>query len=426
MNFFARYKKLFLILLFLAVVILFGYLLWRLFFQTASPIGPTSPAASTTIGGLPAIGGGGTEATTKTGPGTLPGQTEGGLTPGQSGLGGNTGANPLNEASPVAVGGLTKTDNLVSAPVLGSVLSADGRVQYYNQDDGKFYRVDANGKTSLLSDKTFHQVQNVTWAPDKNRAILEYPDGTKIFYDFNARKQVTLPGHWQDFSFSADSRQIVAKSLGLDPENRWLMVADADGANARAIEAIGTNDATIYPSWSPNKQIIAYYTQGVDFNRQEVFFVGLNDENFKSTIVEGRGLQAQWSTSGDRLLYSVYNSADNMNPRLWIVDAQGNAIGSERQSLDLATWANKCSFANNTEIYCAVPEYLEAGAGLFPELADRTKDELYKIDLVTGAKKLLAVPDGAYNISQLRVTGNQDYLFFTDKKNGQLYKIKLK
>ena len=170
----------------------------------------------------------------------------------------------------------------------------------------------------------------------------------------------------------------------------------------------------------------SYYTQGVDFNRQEVFFVGLNGENFKSTVVEGRGLETQWSPSGDRLLYSVYNTDDNLNPRLWIVDAAGDTIGANRRSLDLQTWADKCTFASNTEIYCAVPEYLERGAGLFPELAGKTKDDLYKIDLTTGTQRLLAVPDGSYNISQVMVSADQSCLYFTDESTGRLYKINLK
>jgi hypothetical protein len=167
------------------------------------------------------------------------------------------------------------------------------------------------------------------------------------------------------------------------------------------------------------------YTKGVDFNRQEIYFVGLNGENFKSTMIEGRGLETQWSTTGDRLLYSVYSTRDNLNPRLWLVDASGDTINNNRRSFDLQTWASKCTFASNTEIYCAVPETLERGSGLYPELADKTKDDLYKIDLSAGTKKLIAVPDGAYNISQVLVDENQDYLYFTDKQTDLIYKIKL-
>lgn len=415
MNLFARYKKLFLILLFLAFVVLIGYFIWRFFFQSISiePVATSTPGIS---GNLPSAGLGNNTGNETGGTGILPGDI------GSIG----TGAPNPNEPSATALGGLTNTKLTVGAPIINPTLNSDGQVQYYNPIEGKFYRLDKNGKISLLSDKIFHDVKNVVWSKDQDKAIIEYPDGNKILYDFQTKKQVTLPQHWEDFSFSPDSNKIVAKSLGLDPENRWLMVANNDGSQAKAIEAIGTNDKTVYPDWSPNNQMVAMYTKGLDFDRQEVYFLGLNDENFKSTIVEGRGFEAQWSTEGDRLLYSAYHTRDNLNPRLWIVDSTSDTIGQNRQSLDLQTWASKCTFASNTEIYCAVPETLERGAGLFPELADKTKDNLYKIDLTTGTKKIIAVPNGTYNISQVIVSGSQDYLYFTDKTTGLMYQVRLK
>ncbi|MFA5754127.1 MAG: hypothetical protein WC905_02060 [Patescibacteria group bacterium] len=414
MAFSGRYKKVFLVLAFLVLVAVLGYLIWRVFFRPMA-VSPTATTTPGTLSGLPTIGPGGEIIGEVTGPGELP---EGATT---------TGAiSPVTEPNEVAAGGLTRTEALVKSPTLEPTLSSDGLVQYYDKDSGLFYKIDDQGEIVSLSDKVFHDVDNVTWSPDKDKAIIEYPDGNKILYNFQTEKQVTLPAHWQEFSFSPTSDSIVSESIGLDPENRWLMVSNDDGSQAKAIENIGTNADKVYPSWSPTNQIVALYTQGVDFDRQEVFFVGLNGENFKSTIVEGRGLETQWSTEGDRLLYSVYNSSDNLNPRLWIVDASGDTISQNRRSLDLQTWADKCTFSSNTEIYCAVPDSLERGSGLFPELADKTKDSLYKIDLTTGTQKLIAVPDGAYNISQVIVPENEEYLYFTDKTTEQLYRINLK
>ena len=410
MNFFYRYKKLFLILGFLALVVLIAYFLWRLFFQNnfTTPTATTTPG---TISGLPTAGIGGETTSSSTGSGFLPG---------------TTGAPSSDEPSPVAVGGLTKTDSLTDGAVTSPTLSTNGGVQYYNQNDGRFYTIDKNGQAVTLSDKVFYNVEAVVWAPDKDKAIIKYPDGKKILYNFSTQKQVSLPSYWDDFSFSPSSNQIVSKSFGLDPENRYLIVSNDDGSQVKALENIGTNDKTVYPNWSPNNQIVAMYTKGVDFNRQEVYFVGLNEENFKSTVIEGRGFEGQWSTTGDRLLYSVYNTDNNLNPKLWIVDAAGDTISQNRQSLSLNTWASKCTFASNTEVYCAVPESLEKGAGLFPELADKTKDNLYRINLETGTQELIAVPNGTYNISQILVPENNDYLYFTDKKNNQIYQIQLR
>ncbi len=413
--FFQRYKKIIFALLFVLVCILMGYFIWRLFFAPVTTPGVKVQPIATSTGELPAAGEGGQQVNTSTGSGTVPGSKY--VIPGKT----------TEAASGVASGGLTKITELTKGKTLSPTMSNDGQsVQYYNQEDGKFYRVNDKGEAVPISDKVFHNVEKATWAPNASKAVIEYPDKTKIVYDFNTEKQVTLPKHWEDFAFSPDSNQLVMKSLATDADNRWLIVSDADGSKARALEFIGTNDATVIPSWSPNNQTVAMYTKGVDLNRKEVFFVGLNDENFKSTVTAGRGFQPKWSETGNKLLYSVYSTDTDLKPSLWIVGAQGDNIGAGRKPLELETWANKCVFANNSDVYCAVPENLEAGSGMFPDSALQSKDQLYKINTDTGAKQLIAVPDGTYNISNLMVSGTDDKLFFSDLKTNQIYKVDLK
>jgi hypothetical protein len=64
-------------------------------------------------------------------------------------------------------------------------------------------------------------------------------------------------------------------------------------------------------------------------------------------------------------------------------------------------------------------------AGMFPELALRTSDDLYKINIETGQKTLIAIPDQAYNISSIIVNKDQSNLFFTDQIDEQIHKINL-
>ncbi|MEI6835469.1 MAG: hypothetical protein WCK59_01430 [Candidatus Falkowbacteria bacterium] len=423
MNLFIKYKKLFLVFGFIAITIFLGWILYKTFFQTNLAISPEISTSTPNRGGLPSSDNGGSQIVTSTAPGTIPGNADNSTSNPNNPLVSNQPDN--NAPSNLALGGLTKVETLTTSPGIGSTLSAAGGVQYYNKDDGYFYKIDTSGQVTKMSDRVFHDVSNIVWAPSKNKAILEYPDGSKILYNFDTKKQVTYPKYWENFSFSPQSDQVVAKSIGLDPSNRFLTVSSEDGSRAVNVTPIGTNE-TVQASWSPNNQIVATYSKGLDFDRQEVFFVGLNGENFKSTIVEGRGLNYTWSTTGDRLLYSVYNANSDMKPKLWIVDAQGNTINENRHSLEINTWADKCTFASNTEIYCAVPVDLPSGAGLVREIADKSNDELYKINLETGVKQLVAVPNGNFNVSNLMVNSAQNQLVFSDKNTGLLYKVKLK
>ncbi|MCU0679154.1 MAG: hypothetical protein MUC28_01745 [Planctomycetes bacterium] len=407
-----RYKKIFIITGFLIVVLALGYGIFFLFFQPMiTGPAPTEPGAATTTAGLP---------TAATGTGQIVPPLERQPLPGEEIKSGDF-------PSPVAQGSLTAVTELNKTASLDAVLAGNGSaVQYYNLSDGKFYRIDQNGSATPLNDKVFHGVSQVYWNTDKNSAILEYPDGANIYYDFSSNKQVTLPKHWQDFDFSPDGNQVVMKSLGLDVDNRWLAISSPDGSKVKAIEPLGENEETVYTAWSPNSQIVAMYTEGKDFNRQEVYFVGQNKENFKSTVVEGRGFQPKWSPTQGRLLYSVYSSQTDMKPMLWIVNATGEEIGTGRRNLGVETWAEKCVFFSDSELYCAVPDQLEAGAGLFPEMARASRDNLYKIDPVSGLKQLIAVPDGSYNMSNLIVSADGYYLYFTDETTKRLHKINLK
>lgn len=318
-----------------------------------------------------------------------------------------------------------KIQDLVEYTSASPTLSSDGTgVQYYDQADNKFYRISDSGQPIALSNKEFFNVKKVSWSPDKNKAILEYPDDSKIIYDFNTEKQISLPSHWHDFQFSPGGQSIAFKSLGQDPNNSWLAVVNNDGTEARTIEKIGTNADNVIVSWSPNNQTIAMYTEGQNFDQKSLYFVGLNQENFKSMIINGRGFLPLWSTSGGRLLYSVYSSDNDLKPVLWTAEAQGEAIGANLTPLNLTTWADKCVFASDSEAYCAVPRYLPSGAGLLPSTSVKQNDDLYLINLLNGQKTLID-DSGLYSMSKLILTSDQKTLYFTDQKTGRLYKLAL-
>ena len=423
MIFFSRYKRLVMIIAFITFVAGMAYLLYTVFFRTMDAPGITGGSTTTVdnSGRLPQAGLGSDINLAEDDTGILP-------------IGSDIATsdpsfieNPDPNITPTAVGRITDTSRLVSGPTVGQTInSKTGQIQYYNPADGKFYGVDQSGKASLLSNKVFYNVNNVTWSKDGNKAVLEYPDDSKVVYDFANKKQVTLPKHWEDFDFSANSDKLVMKSLGMDNDNRYLAIANSDGSGGKIIEYIGNNDSRVYPNWSPNNQIVAMYTEGVDYDRQTVYFLGLNNENFKSTVIPGRGFQQQWSPDGNRLLYSVYYSENQMKPMLWIVDASGSQIGNNRQMLNVQTWANKCTFASDTELYCAVPTSLDYGAGFLPSLADQTPDQIYKINTKTGTKQLIAVPENDVTISSLFVNSDGTNLYFTDKNDGSINKIKLR
>ncbi len=410
-----KFRKILLVILFILIIIGVVILLYTIFFKTPIPEELTpgdQPAVSTStrpIGSLPPISG-------TSGPTVVePAQPETSI--------------PDAEDQRISIIDETiKTPTAVSDYPLESLTidPKNNSFLYYNPTDSKFYRLDSNGASTLLLNQEFPGVQNVTWSPDKDKMLLELKDESQIIYSLKTQKQLTtIPKHWSEIRFSPDSSQIAFKRTGIDPDNNWLSVSGIDGNNIEHIQNMGTNADIVTVNWSPTKQIVGMYRKGIDFDRQELFFIGLNDENFKSTILPGRNFSGMWTPKGDKLLYSIHRTQTENKPELWIVDAQGESIGSNRRMLNVNTWVDKCIFKDQDNIICAVPQKLVEGSGYVPAIANTVPDDIYTINLKLGSKTRLATFDSDHTVNNLFLSENSKLLYFTDKNTGKLYKIEL-
>ncbi|MBI4599246.1 hypothetical protein HY734_03575 [Candidatus Uhrbacteria bacterium] len=405
-----RTKKILAILAFLASVVGIGTALYVLFFAPAQePPAPTVGEEAFGEGGLPTAGLGDFVAieSDNGGQGTV-----------------------LPPADEIARGGLTKTTILTAAPVT-SIGGSDGGtdVNYYDPADGRFYATDADGNVHALSPEKFPAVSSVAWNGEGNKAVLEFPDGSNVVYDFENERQVTLPKHWEEFAFSPVSDRIMAKSLSIDPGNRALVVSNADGSNARAVQALGENADKVQVNPSPNRQVIAFSDTGeaqAGFGRSMILPLGENQENFKGLIVEGLNFQPLWNPRGDVLVYSVAGETSGYKPLLWAVDGSPNQLGNNRRSLGVYTWADKCAFADQTVLYCAAPPDLPENAGLQPVLAASLPDVLYRIELDIGRATVAARPATDTTMRNLRVASDGSVLYFQNALTGRLEAIRLK
>jgi len=402
------WKKLGLFAMIIGSAITFGFLIYFFFFR---PFFVSTPSTDTdgqlTEGELPTAGTGGERPVIG---------TDGPLTEGE----------PLTPPVVEQTAIVSQVKQLTDKSIIDPVQTADGSIIYYQGDDDKFYRVTPSGDISPVSSKLFYDVQNISWSGDRNRAVLEYPDGSNIVHDFAANRSYTLPSHWQEFSFAPGNERIAFKSVGLDPENRFLAVSSINGAETKIIENMGDKVNNFQVNWSPNNSMVATFDEGVDAGRSEVYFVGLNKENFRSLPVNGYGFEGKWSPAGNQLLYNVYSSGTDYRPRLWITQAGPTDVGAARRQLYLETWSDKCTFAGDTRVICAVPTNLPFGAALDRTVAANLSDRIYDIDLTTGAQRLINTGATNYTVTQPMVSADGSTLYFTDNGDNRLYQIELK
>ena len=307
--------------------------------------------------------------------------------------------------------------------------SPDGNgARFYNPEDGRFYRVNPDGTITLLADKQFFNVANVSWGNTKDEAVLEFPDGSNVFYDFAAKRQVVLPSHWEEFNFSNDDSHIAAKSIGLDPDNRFLLVSNPDGTEAKAIAAMGDNASQVMVNWSPNGQVLAFSRTGEAQTgaQEEIYLVGPHHENYHSLIAPGQGFLPSWSPSGKQLAFSVWNAESEGKPNLWVVSGDVSTIGANRKNINLKTWADKCAWAGDTDLYCGVPQNLPPNSGLSRREFATLPDDVYHVDLATGASEKISTADQTHPVMNPVVNRDSTKLIFTDAETGKLYSYDLK
>ena len=402
------FKKIALIVLFVGVTVGVAYLLFRFFFAgapTAQP--PVTGGGTTTTGGLPTAGTGRPTGGTVTPPIGLP--TAPGAAPGAA-----------------APGGAPTPPQQVSADItIAPHAGADGTLNYYDQTDGHFYRLLPDGTKQVLSSQTFAAASDVVWSPKNDKAVLEFPDGSKALYDFTLQKQVTIPSHWQDPTFNGDGSAIIAKSMALDPDNRWLVSMSADGATTKLLAPLGENGDKVTVSVSPDSAIVAFSNTGdpVGFDTRDLLPIGQNGENYPALRVEGFGFTPQWSPDNQHLLYSTASQQDAYQPTLWFQVANGNDIGAGRVNLGVHTWADKCTFAGADTAYCAVPVSLPDGAGLQRDIANGTNDNIVRIDLKSGTTRTVDQPSiGTIDHVTVSSDGSTLYMGTAD---GHLTQVKL-
>lgn len=415
-----RRKKLLFVFLFILAVVGIATVLYLLFFRAIRPTETPGTQLPGTGNSLPRAQDGT--------PGTIGNLGNGALQPAQ-----NTGSVDLGE-----IPALPDNSLLPDAPRI-SVLAQDVRlpiattkgggnaIRFYDPNDGRFYSILDDGTKVPLSETVFPNVDRITWGNKSEKAVLGFPDGNQVIYDFSQDKQTTIPRYWQELQFSPDDDQIVAKSLGSNPTNRFLIVAGSDGSEPRPIEELGNNQDKVLVSWAPNNQTVAFSRTGeaMGANREQILLVGKNQENFKGLIVEGRGFTPNWSPDGSQLLYSVWSGDEGYRPSLWLSGASGDEVNANRRRMSIETWADKCTWANGTTVICGVPKEMPNGAGLQRTLFDVGPDTLFKLDLANGQVTPLGDPGPNVAVRSVRVSGDGQSAFVTDGNSGQLIKMRL-
>lgn len=309
---------------------------------------------------------------------------------------------------------------IVKKSIWGATLTADGgRIIYYVRAGGKLETVDfAGGTPEQISPLTIVGIFDVVWQKAKRYNIVSYLEETTVkrFISATATTSIVfLPDGVRSFNFSPDSRSLAY--LLQKSEMTQLVTAAEDGKNPRVALETAIPDFSLV--WIAPKKILL---QSTPSNKSSgvAYLFDTGTKTLEKIFSGVRGNMTIASHDGNALLTSFIENDGRAALLLT------NQKGENARMVAPATLAEKCVFAKNAKtLYCAISqESADLPDGwLRGDLA--LQDQFVRIPLETLTAE--AVSDKTQiDAINIFLSPDEQYLFFQDKNDLTLWRLRLK
>ncbi len=386
-------KRIFVIALVLLVIISGALLAYNFIFKKTA----AEPAASETPGALP-------------------------LTPSDrnSGSGSENGG---GNASPASL----KLKAISKERVVSATLGEDGKtVKYYTRANGNVFESDFDGlELKKTSATTLANLLKAVWSGDKQKVIGIFSENgktKKYFYDYNTNQSSLLNDKIGYVSWSPDSKKICYQFSESSGRSN-ISTANPDGTGYKNIFKTRLDNLII--EW-PIKEKISLRQPASGLSQNFLYALNSDNGDFVRVLSDIYGLSVKWSPKADKILFSS-TDALGKGPHLTLADESG----ANFKELKLSGIADKCIWSKDDKtIFCALPQQISEYATWPDDYYKGTliiDDDIYKINLETGEKtKIIGSGEsGSFDAQELFLSPKEDYLFFTNRKDGLLWSLKL-
>ena len=313
-------------------------------------------------------------------------------------------------------------------PYLSATLSPDSRkIRYFDQSTQSFIEVEFSGLNPIkLLDAELKNISDIIWSPDKSKVIAVLNEkGVKRyrFIDLNSGEKIAYPPERKSPIFSPTSNKIVYNFLDPAKNINKIEIADISGKNWQEVSKIRIQDLVL--QWPQNGKLALSFLSSA-LNPSSLFLLDIADGGLIKVIPESFGLEILWSPKGDKIIYSSVDK-NGQGPMLKIASVPDR----ETKDLKVATFAKKCAWsADNRTIFCAVPFEWPTAKLTLPDDYHRrifyTSDQIIKINPESGEETMVFSPsENLPDIQNIFLGSGEEYLFFTNKKDGLFYAIKL-
>lgn len=283
--------------------------------------------------------------------------------------------------------------------------TSSGEILYYEKNTGKIYKINLeSGEETSLSDIIVTNFIGAIWSPNKKDSIqlIYSPKGTRFrYFNFVTGESKEFDQNVKSIVFSPNGEYIAYYILQINEdasEEGRIYISQPNGKYQKFI--FRTRIANPFLSWPiKDKLQLATESAGVFLLSEE----GKLDKLMESFV----GFDFNWSKSGKKILFSVFDESDNFQYNSFV------ALADTRQSYQIKTEtiASRCAWSiDDLNLYCAVAK-------------SPTEDELYRINTEDKKAELIAQP--GMQIGEFILSTLENYVIFTGASDNKIYSLKI-
>ncbi|MFA5022775.1 MAG: hypothetical protein WC385_02050 [Candidatus Paceibacterota bacterium] len=302
------------------------------------------------------------------------------------------------------------------------------RVLFIDRSSGNFYEITPQNDLSRLTNETLNDIRELHWGRDKTgrRVIMRFAQSGQL---------ITLSSLFKNTastSFETLTSKIISTTLSaiaVSPDGTRLFIleptttgatgylSDWDGKNKKKIVSLPYADWQI--AW-PSPNIISLVTTPSALDLGYLYFLNPNTGSLTKTLKGINGLTANVSPDGQKMIFSR-NLLGQFG--LYSYDLTTKKTGT----LGLNTLPEKCLWADNVSLYCAIPRSIPSGR--YPDDWYQGKiafaDDIWKIDLKQQKTVLAISPKDPYDLVNLVVAPKRGWLYAINKPDNSIQSFRL-
>lgn len=287
------------------------------------------------------------------------------------------------------------------------------------------------GGEQIIIENLPGKVGEVRWAPDRHAALgnFETPEGWRWYLVEIGNASVTplkkgiIAPTWSNLSERIFYFYDDGKKTGFS-----LTSAKPDGSDWKEIARVPAL-RTPYTETVPESAMLSFWDRPSAFEEASLYTIPAVGGTPKLIFSGKFGADFRWSPSGDHLLISNTIGKGGSDVRLGIANQQGG----EFHTLQAPTIVSKTAWSKDGKtIYYALPLSLPENVVLPDDYYRKpllTSDSFWKMNTETGRSERLVPPDeitGDFDSIDLFLDGEEEYLFFTNRRDDRLYRIPLR